>query len=366
MLWRRSLEGIIFGENGSSCQRAYLSPLYVISSIYGWGVRARLFLYGTGLLKGSRLPCKVISVGNITLGGTGKTPTVEHIAKLLKGEGVDVVVLSRGYGGRMERSFGVVSDGKQILLSPGEAGDEPYMLAQRLEGIPILVGRRRDFSGRYASAQFHPHVVLLDDGFQHLRVKRDVDILLVDSHTGFGNGYLFPRGPLREPLDQLSRADLFIITKVEELDTCGELEEMIKSHKKKAVIFHSNYSPDYLTDLDGRKRLPLGYIKGRRIAALSGIANPPYFRRLLEVAGAKVEEEIIFPDHHVYSRKDIPIIQRALRKAECIVTTEKDSPKLSGVIKGDFPAMSMGISLKIIEGDHFKRVLLDLVMELPK
>jgi len=148
----------------------------------------------------------------------------------------------------------------------------------------------------------------------------------------------------------LSRADLFIITKVEELDTCGELEEMIKSHKKKAVIFHSNYSPDYLTDLDGRKRLPLGYIKGRRIAALSGIANPPYFRRLLEVAGAKVEEEIIFPDHHVYSRKDIPIIQRALRKAECIVTTEKDSPKLSGVIKGDFPAMSMGISLKIIEG----------------
>jgi len=359
----RSLERTIFGKNGPSCQRAYLLPLHVISSIYGLGVRARLFLYGTGFLRGSQLPCKVISVGNITLGGTGKTPTVEYIAKLLNEEGIDVVVLSRGYGGRRRGKFRVVSDGNRLLLPFREAGDEPYMLAQRLQGIPILVGRRRDLSGQYASTQFHPHVAVLDDGFQHLGVKRDVDILLVDSQTGFGNGYLFPRGPLRESLDQLSRADLFIITKVEELDTCGELEEIIKSHKKEAVIFHSNYIPDYLTDLDGGKRLPLGYIKGRRIAALSGIANPAYFRRLLEMAGAKVEEEIIFPDHHVYSRKDIPIIERGLRKAEYIVTTEKDSPKLSGVITGDFPAMSMGISLKIIESDHFKRVLLDLVVE---
>lgn len=360
---KRSLEQIIFGGNGSPSQRAYLSPLYVISSIYGLGVRARLFLYGTGVLKGSRLPCKVISVGNITLGGTGKTPTVEYIANLLKEEGVDVVVLSRGYGGRMERSFGVVSDGKQILLSPGEAGDEPHMLAQRLEGIPILIGRRRALSGRYASTQFHPRVAILDDGYQHLRVKRDVDVLLVDSQDGFGNGYLFPRGPLREPLDQLRRADLFIVTKVEELNSCGELEERIKSHNKDAIIFHSTYSSDYLTDLNGGKRLPVGYIKGRRVVALSGIANPAYFRHLLEGAGAKVEEEIIFPDHHVYSRQDIPTIQRGTHKAECIVTTEKDANKLSRVVKGDFPIMSLGISVKIMEGDQFKRILLDMLRE---
>ncbi|MFB0506133.1 MAG: tetraacyldisaccharide 4'-kinase [Thermodesulfobacteriota bacterium] len=358
---KRLFERIIFGKNGSPCQRTYLSPLHLISFVYGLGVRARLFLYGTGFLKGYRLPCKVISVGNITLGGTGKTPTVEHIAKLLKEEGMDVVVLSRGYGGRMERSFGVVSDGKQILLSPGEAGDEPYMLAQRLEGIPILIGRRRDLSGRYASTQFHPRVAILDDGYQHLGVKRDVDILLVDSQTGFGNGYLFPRGPLREPLDQLRRADLFILTKLDERDTCGELEERIKFHNKDAIIFHSNYRPDYLTDLHGGKRLPLGYIKGRRVVAVSGIANPAYFRHLLERAGAKVEAEINFPDHHVYSRKDIPIIQRGIQNAECIVTTDKDAAKLIGVVKGDFPAMSLGISLEIIEGDHFKELLLDLL-----
>lgn len=360
---KRLFEGIIFGENGSSCQRACLSPLYVISSIYGLGVRARLFLYGTGFLKGSRLPCKVISVGNITLGGTGKTPTVEYIANLLKEEGMDVVVLSRGYGGRRRGKFGVVSNGKQILLSPGEAGDEPHMLAQRLEGIPILVGRRRALSGRYASTQFHPRVAILDDGYQHLRVKRDVDVLLVDSQAGFGNGYLFPRGPLREPLDHLSRADLFIVTKVEELNSCGELEERIKSHNKDAIIFHSTYSSDYLTDLNGGKRLPVGYIKGRRVVALSGIANPAYFRHLLEGAGAKVEEEIIFPDHHVFSRNDIPTIQRGIQKAECIVTTEKDASKLSGWVKGHFPTLSLGISLNIIEGDHFKQLLLDLVME---
>jgi tetraacyldisaccharide 4'-kinase len=303
----------------------------------------------------------VISVGNITLGGTGKTPAVEYIAKLLKEEGVAVVVLSRGYRGRMERKLGVVSDGKQILLSPRDAGDEPHMLAQRLEGVPILIGRRRDLSGRYASTQFHSRVAILDDGYQHLGVKRDVDILLVDSQIGFGNGYLFPRGPLREPLDQLSRADLFIVTKVEELDTCGELEKRIKSHNKNAIIFHSNYSPDYLTDLNGHKRLSLGYMKGRRVAALSGIANPAYFRHLLERGGAKVEQEITFPDHHVYSRKDIPIIQRAMYTAECIVTTEKDAAKLSGVVKGDFPTLSLGISLNIIEGDHFKELLLDLL-----
>ncbi len=358
---KRSLERIIFGKNGSLCQKAYLSPLHLISSIYGLGVRARLFLYGIGFLKGSQLPCKVISVGNITLGGTGKTPTVEYIAKLLKGEGVGVVVLSRGYGGRRQGKFGVVSDGNHLLLPFSEAGDEPYMLAQRLEGIPILIGRRRDLSGRYASTQFHPRVAILDDGYQHLGVKRDVDILLVDSQTGFGNGYLFPRGPLREPLDQLRRADLFILTKLDERDTCGELEERIKFHNKDAIIFHSNYRPDYLTDLHGGKRLPLGYIKGRRVVAVSGIANPAYFRHLLERAGAKVEAEIIFPDHHVYSRKDIPIIQRDIQNAECIVTTDKDAAKLSGVVKGDFPAMSLGISLEIIEGDHFKELLLDLL-----
>jgi len=362
----RSLERIIYGEDGSPYQRLSLLPLHAISSIYGLGVRARLFLYGAGLFKGSRLPCKVISVGNITLGGTGKTPTVEYIARLFKEEGMGVVLLSRGYGGRMRGKFGVVSDGNRPLLSLREAGDEPYMLAQRLEGIPIIVGRRRDLSGRYAFDHFHPHVAILDDGFQHLAVKRDVDILLVDSQIGFGNGYLFPRGPLREPLAQLNRGHLFIMTKVEDLDACGELEERIRSHKRDAIIFHSTYAPDYLIDLKTDNRVPLGYVKGRPIAALSGIANPAYFRRLLELAGAKVKQEIVLPDHHVYSRRDIPTIRRALHKAECVVTTEKDAVKLSDMAEGNFPIMSLSISLKIIEGDHFKRVLLDLLGDLSK
>ena len=357
----RSLERIMYGKNGSTYQRLYLLPLHVISSVYGLGVRARLFLYESGFLRGSRLPCKVVSVGNITLGGTGKTPAAEYIARLLKEEGMDVVLLSRGYGGRMRGKFGMVSDGNRLLLSLGEAGDEPYMLAQRLEGIPIIVGRRRDLSGRYAFDHLHPHVAILDDGFQHLAVKRDVDILLVDSQTGFGNGYLFPRGPLREPVAQMSRAHFFIMTKIEDLDACGELEERIRSHKRDAIIFHSTYSPDYLIDLKRGNRVPLGYLKGRPIAALSGIANPAYFRRLLELAGAKVEEEIILPDHHVYSRRDIPTIQRAMHKAECIVTTEKDATKLGDMGEGNFPIMSLGINLKIMEEDHFKRALLDLL-----
>jgi tetraacyldisaccharide 4'-kinase len=261
----------------------------------------------------------------------------------------------------MERKFGVVSDGNRLLLSLREAGDEPYMLAQRLRDTPILVGRRRDLSGKYASVHFHPHVAILDDGFQHLGLERDVDIVLVDSQTGFGNGYLFPRGPLREPLAQLSRADLLLITKVEDLDTSGVLEERIKSHKKDAIIFHSNYRPDYLTDLNRGKRLPVGYIKGMQIAALSGIANPAYFRHLLELVGANVAQEIVFPDHHVYSSRDIPTLQDAMHRAECIVTTEKDAAKLRGMSGTDFPILSLSISLKVMEDVDFKRVLLDLL-----
>jgi tetraacyldisaccharide 4'-kinase len=351
----------MYGEDGSPYQRLSLLPLQGISSIYGLGVRARLLLYGVGLLKGSQLPCKVVSVGNITLGGTGKTPAAEYIARLLKEEGMDVVLLSRGYGGRMRAKFGVVSDGNRLLLSLREAGDEPYMLAQRLQGIPIIVGRRRDLSGRYAFDRFHPHVAILDDGFQHLAVKRDVDILLVNSQTGFGNGSLFPRGPLREPLAQLKRAHLFIMTKVEDLDACEEVEQRIKCRKRDAIIFHSTYGPDYLIDLKTGNRVPLEYVKGRPIAALSGIANPAYFRRLLELAGAQVKEEIVLPDHHVYARRDIPIIQRALRQVECVVTTEKDAVKLGDMAEENFPIMSLGVSLKIMERDHFKRVLLDLL-----
>ncbi len=335
----------------------------MISSIYGLGVRARLFLFETGILEGSRLPCRVISVGNITLGGTGKTPTVEYIAELLKDEGKEVVILSRGYGGEMERKLGVVSDGNRLLLSLAQAGDEPYMLAQRLKGIPILVGRRRDLTGRYAIDHFHPQVAILDDGFQHLGVRRDVDILLVDSQIGFGNGYLFPRGPLREPLAQLRRADLFIMTKVVNPNACRELEERIRSHKRDAIIFHSTYGPDCLTNLNTGERLPLEYIKGTPIAALSGIANPAYFRHLLEIAGAKVEQEIIFPDHHVYSREDFPSMQVTMGKAECIVTTEKDAAKLRGLIEEDLPIMSLGISVNIMEGDQFRQTLLGMLGE---
>jgi tetraacyldisaccharide 4'-kinase len=362
----RSIERIIYGKNGNLYHRFLSLPLHVISPVYGLGVRARLFLYGTGILEGSRLPCRVISVGNITLGGTGKTPTVEYIARLLKDEGKGVVILSRGYGGEMERKLGLVSDGNRVLLSLEQAGDEPYMMAQRLQGIPILVGRRRDLTGQYAIDHFHPDVIILDDGFQHLGVRRDIDILLVDSQIGFGNGHLFPSGPLREPLPQLGRADLFLMTKVEDLDACGALEEMIKSHKKDPIIFRSNFRPDHLTDLNRDERLPVEYIKGRRIAALSAIGNPGYFRHLLELVGAKVEEEITFPDHHVYSGRDIPTLRDAMRRAECIVTTEKDAAKLRGLIEEDLHIVSLGISLNIMEGDQFKRTVLDMLGELPK
>ncbi len=203
---------LLFQEEGKWWWDLFLFPLTVISWIYAIVIRIRQMLYRRGLFKTRQLPCKVISVGNVTLGGTGKTPLVIALARELRKRGITVGILSRGYKGMKEKIGGVVSDGKRILLTPAEAGDEPFMLARQLSDIPVFVGKKRYAMGTYAHKRFGMDCLILDDGFQHLGIKRDADIVLIDARRRFGNGRLFPRGPLREPLRCLRRASLLVLT----------------------------------------------------------------------------------------------------------------------------------------------------------
>jgi tetraacyldisaccharide 4'-kinase len=205
----RRFDRFLYRKEKSLGERILLFPLYLLSLPYGWAVGARSLLYSLRLLKTKTLPCPVISVGNITVGGTGKTPLVMALAKGLTDRGISVAILSRGYKGT-KTSEPIVSDGKSIFLSPEESGDEPFLMAQVCKSAPVLIGKDRFTNGRVALQQFGIKGLLLDDGYQHLPLRRDLDILLIDSHIGFGDHHLLPRGILREPLSHLRRAHLFI------------------------------------------------------------------------------------------------------------------------------------------------------------
>jgi tetraacyldisaccharide 4'-kinase len=337
-------------------ERILLFPLTLLSLPYGWAVGARSLFYSVRLLKTKTLPCPVISVGNITVGGTGKTPLVMALARGLMASGISVAILSRGYKGT-KASGPVVSNGKSIFLSPEASGDEPFLMAQVCKGVPVLVGKNRFTNGRIALERFGIKGLLLDDGYQHLSLHRDLDILLIDAHIGFGDHHLLPRGILREPLSHLCRADLFILTKVDDLETSRSLEKKIHEIHPGAQVFHSHYQPMGLVDSKGEQE-ELYSLKGKKILALSGIANPDAFSSLLRKCEVEIASEAIFPDHHFYLPKDLSSIKEKSKGVDWIVTTEKDMLKLRILGIDHLPIRSLRIEMKIWEEEaFFKRII---------
>ena len=346
---------------------AVFVPLYFLSILYGIGVRLRFLLYCIGVFKAHRLDCKVISVGNITIGGSGKTPMAIYLAKRLLERGKKAVILSRGYRGKI-KNVGVVSDGENILLYPEDAGDEPYLMAVKLKTVPVIVGRDRYRAGMYAVERFKPDIIILDDGFQHIRLHRDMDIALIDLRRGFGNGHLFPMGILREPLSGLRRASFFMV-KGNELQSANCKVQIANLKKQNKPIISFNYKPQAVINLLDNSRYNVDTLKGKKVAALSGIADPKSFSETLKELGAIVIKEIVYPDHHFYTSDDLKNIKDTASEAEIIVTTEKDGVKLKRLfpdtnIRGqaikDMPIYTIAVDVNIENTKYFNEILMNV------
>lgn len=300
--------------------------LYPLSLAYCAAVKARALLYGFNILPSHSLPRKIVSIGNITVGGTGKTPVVIFLAEFYRRSGKRVAVLSRGYKGS-NRGGAIVSDGERLLLGPREAGDEPYLIASRLKGVPVAVCPDRVAGGRMLIERFSPDVIILDDAFQHIRLKRDVNIVLIDSREGFGPGYLLPRGILREPVSALKRADFAL---VKNGPATGAEWEALQRYSVPSIAFRYKASTAY--DIDSGEELGVNALAGKKTLAVSGIANPSSFADTLAGLGIKVARTFTFPDHHSYIEKDINEIENAASGA-VVITTEKDGVKLRGMFR---------------------------------
>lgn len=312
--------------------------LYLLSFLYSFGVNIRLGLYRLGVFKPAKLDCYVISLGNITVGGTGKTPTAQRLARYIRDLGYRVVILNRGYRAKWQGEVGLVSDGEHIYMEAAQAGDEAYMLAKHLPNVPVLIGPKREKTGQYAIEHFGAEVVILDDGFQHWQLERDLDVVLIDSVNVFGNGYVLPRGTLRESITHLDRARVCLMTKVDQGAPGFNkyIRDQIAKYGSDPVIVESIHKPQSCIELCEWKRntasegMPIDTIKGKRVVAMSAIGNPASFEQTVCSTGAQVIESFRFPDHHEYTQAEmVDAMEQAVREgAEAIVTTEKDAVKL--------------------------------------
>lgn len=304
--------------------------LGLLSAIYGTALKCRRFAYRISLKKPGKLPAKVICIGNLTLGGTGKTPAVISVAQEAKKRGFKPCILTRGYRGTA-KSPCFVSKGKGPLLDAIQAGDEPVLMSSRLDGVPVIKGKNRFLSGMYALRELGSDAVnmfILDDGFQHWSLYRDIDVVLIDASNPFGNGKLFPEGILREPLSALSRADTVVITKTN--TSCSKsiktIEIEIKRHYSKTGLFTSVHKPALLINVSGELK-DIESLNNATVYAFAGIANPSHFKAMLASNEANIEQFKAFKDHYIYKQYDIDRIVKDASGLR-IITTEKDLMRL--------------------------------------
>lgn len=354
---------VILGRDKSLRARALRVGLGGLACIYRALVQLRLYLFRQRVIHDYDLGCMVVSIGNLTVGGTGKTPVVEMLARALHQRGRRVAVLSRGYKSRAKRrgtgdgedAPRVVSDGQRLLLDSRESGDEPFMLARNLLGVPVVVHKNRVKGGRHALRHLGADTLILDDGLQYRRLRRRLDIVLVDRSAPFGNGRLLPRGTLREPPANLRRASYIFLTKCDGSSN-NELIGRIRKHNRTAEIVECTHRAQHLQHLVSGERLGLAALHGRYVGAISGIAVPESFERGLERLGAKVGVAARFADHHRFSQKEVhDFLERCLdRDMHLVVTTEKDAVRFPLPERLQIPVYFLRIEIEIVNGQqHF-------------
>jgi len=375
-VWAENLETfileVIFEERRGARAAAMRASLHGLSKLFTFLVKGRRWLYNVRILRDSTLGVQVIAIGNLTVGGTGKTPVVERFARELRDAGRNVAILSRGYRSKPKPFHEwlrdkillredttpprVVSDGKSLLLDSEMAGDEPHMLASNLKDVVVLVDKDRVKSGRYAIEKFGCDTLLLDDGFQYWKLRgRRHDVVLVDRQQPFGNEYLLPRGTLREPPSHLARANTIFITKSD--GKTEGLRRRIEQINSAAAIIECVHDPLYLEDVFSGQRHQIDSLKGRKVASLCGIAQPESFEHGLVHIGAELVYTKRFADHHRFTQQEVlnAINRSKKRQAELIVTTQKDAVRFPKLDRRDLSILFMRVEIKIVSGaDDFR------------
>lgn len=352
--------------------------LTVLSRIYGKVMRLRVWLYDRRVLRWHSPGCLVISVGNLTVGGTGKTPVVEKLSRSLTRAGRRVAILSRGYKSspaplpvrlyhRLTQKEGdpprVVSDGASLLLDSEKAGDEPYMLASNLKNVVVLVDKNRVKSARYAVRHFGRDTLVLDDGLQYLPLKERFNLVLVDRTAPFGNRHILPRGTLREPKEQLRRADAILITKCDGSDLAG-LKHELRRYNRHAEMLECAHRPLHLEDLYTGEQVPLSYLQDKKVGATCGIAVPESFEEGLKNLGAKIIYFRHYADHHRFTQQEVlnSINRTRARGGYALITTEKDAVRFPKVDRRDLPIYFLRVEIVLLnEKESFEDCMLRLV-----
>lgn len=357
--------------------------LFVLSRLFRGIVQSRLMLYNERIFRQHLQGCQIISVGNLTVGGTGKTPVVEFLTKTLLGRGRNVAIVSRGYRSKKkpflekmsDKWHGkkevprIVSDGKEVLLDAEMGGDEPHMLAKNLLPAVVLVNKNRVMSCSYATRNFASDIIILDDGFQYLRLRPSYNICLVDSTNPFDNHHVLPRGLLREPIKNIKRANLIFLTKASQRRNLSHLKRFIRKHNRDAKIIECAHKPVRLTNVyDKNDTKTLDFLEGKDVASLSGIAVPTGFENSLGRLGANLIYKERFADHHKFRDEEIQDCFDSSLKAgaEMIITTEKDAVRIPDLGEQKLPIYYLKIEIGIFHGSEYFDEFISKVLLEPK
>jgi tetraacyldisaccharide 4'-kinase len=359
---------VIYGRREEGLARLWGAVLLGLSLLYRLIVYIRGRLYHYRILRAQHLGCLVVVVGNLTVGGTGKTPVVERLARTLHGKGRKVAILSRGYKSRKEpvyrkwirwilhqppRPPKVVSDGETVFCDSEEAGDEPYMLARNLPGVVVVTDKDRVKAGQFAIRQFGVDTLILDDGFQYYQLQDHLQLLLVDTTNPFGNGHLLPRGILREPVSQMKRASYVFLTKSEESPS-PELVRSLSRHREEREWVQCAHRPKFFEAIGGDGREPLSLIEGKRVGALSGIASPESFEGFLSDLGAREVVRFRFLDHHRFTTGELDRIFARAREQQLdlLVATEKDAVRIDPGYRPSCPFYYLRVEIHMSAGSE--------------
>lgn len=357
---------VIYGRETGNWARLYGAFLHLLSLLYRGVVYLRTLLYRHRIMRAQHLGCLVVVVGNLTVGGTGKTPVVERLARTLHAKGRKVAILSRGYKSKREPWIRkwmrwlthqppapprVVSDGQTVFFDSEVAGDEPYMLARNLPGVVVVTDKDRVKAGLFAIRKFGVDTLILDDGFQYYQLKDHLQLLLIDKTNPFGNGQMLPRGILREPVSQMRRASYIFLTK-SEVGPDDNLIRTLEKHRPEREWIECTHRPKYLQSVFGPETEPLDWLRGKRVGALSGIATPESFEAFLYKLGVEEIFRFRFLDHHRFTGSELREISGEVeaRGLDALVTTEKDAVRIKPDFRPGVPFYFLRVEIHMLTG----------------